>query len=130
VVGKVDNAAEKALVETTAWPSTVLFFTSRAAAQNYVNASGGAVSPALQKVASAGQGALNTGTNAITGTAALIGKAGRFLDDLTSSAFWIRIAEVVAGLVLLAIGVNHLFASRPLSAVAGAAGKVAPLAMA
>ena len=66
VVGKVGNSVAKSLVEATAWPNRVYFFTSQQAAQNCVNASGGAVSPALQSIASAGQ----TATNAATGIVA------------------------------------------------------------
>ena len=62
VVGKVDNATAKALVEATAFPSRVYFFTSQTAAQNCINASGGAVSPPLQKIASAGQSVTNAAT--------------------------------------------------------------------
>jgi hypothetical protein len=54
----------------------------------------------------------------------------RFLSMLTSGNLWIRVGEVVAGLILLGIGVNALFRGKPMAAVTGAAGKVAPLAMA
>lgn len=74
--------------------------------------------------------AYKTLTAPITTVTALIGKAGKFLDDLTSGAFWIRFAEVAAGLVLAAIGINALFKNSPLSAVTKTAAKVAPLALA
>jgi hypothetical protein len=54
----------------------------------------------------------------------------RFLSMLTSGNLWLRVGEVVAGLILLGIGVNALFKGRPMSAVTGTAGKLAPLAMA
>jgi hypothetical protein len=54
----------------------------------------------------------------------------RFLSMLTSPNLWLRIGEVVAGLILLGIGVNALFKGKPMSAVTGTAGKLAPLAMA
>lgn len=54
----------------------------------------------------------------------------RFLSMLTNPNFWLRAGEVAAGLILLGIGVNALFKGRPMSAVTGAAGKLAPLALA
>ena len=83
-----------------------------------------------QAAATGAAKAIQTLTSPITSVTALIGKVGKFLDDLTSGAFWMRIAEVVAGLVLLGIGANHLFKSKPLSAVTRTAGKLAPLALA
>lgn len=49
---------------------------------------------------------------------------------LTSPNLWLRVGEVAAGLVLLAIGVSALFHRRPMSAVTNIAGKAAPLALA
>jgi hypothetical protein len=60
----------------------------------------------------------------ISGAGAIIGKAGRFLDDLTSGPFWIRAGEILAGLILLAIGVNALFKGKPMNVITGAAGTV------
>lgn len=94
VVGKVTNALAKALVEATAFPSKVLFFTSQAAAQNYINSHGGAVSKPLQQLATAGQNA----TNAATGT----------LAGFLTSSWPLRIAEIALGLVLVAVGVAKL----------------------
>jgi hypothetical protein len=54
----------------------------------------------------------------------------RFLSMLTSSNLWIRVGEVVAGLILLGIGVNALFKGAPMKTVTKTAGKVAPLALA
>lgn len=54
----------------------------------------------------------------------------KFLSMLTSGNLWMRVGEVLAGLILLGIGVNALFKGKPLSAVTGAAAKAAPLALA
>jgi hypothetical protein len=51
------------------------------------------------------------------------------LGALFQSAIWIRVAEVVAGLILLGIGLNAMLKGRPLSAVTGAAGAAGKLAM-
>jgi len=128
VVAEVGNAATKALAVTATWPDKLVFFTSQASADAWVASQGH--SPVTTPVQTAGAAVINDATGPISTTAGLIGKAGRFLDDLTSGAFWMRIAEVVAGLVLLAVGVDHLFKARPLAAVTRTAGKLAPLAMA
>lgn len=54
----------------------------------------------------------------------------RFLSMLTSANLWIRVGEVVAGLILLGIGANALFKGKPMATVTNIAGKAAPLAMA
>ena len=46
------------------------------------------------------------------------------LKPLFQSHIWLRVAEVVVGLVLLGIGLNALMKGKPLSAVTGAAGVV------
>jgi hypothetical protein len=106
VVGKVTNPLEKALVETTAFPSRVYFFTSQQAAQNCVNASGGAVSPPLQGVASGGQGATNTVTGAgVTGLDWLKFIAD-FFHRLTEPQTWVRVAEFAVGGMLIYVGIK------------------------
>lgn len=55
---------------------------------------------------------------------------GNFFSKLTQANTWIRAGEIVAGLILLGIGVNALFKGRPLDTVTKVAGKAAPLAMA
>jgi hypothetical protein len=54
----------------------------------------------------------------------------KFLSMLTSGNLWMRVGEVLAGLILLGIGVNALFKGKPLSTVTTVAGKAAPLALA
>lgn len=51
------------------------------------------------------------------------------LSALFQSQIWLRVVEVIAGLVLLGIGVNAMFKGKPLQVVTGAAGiagKVVP----
>jgi hypothetical protein len=54
----------------------------------------------------------------------------RFLSLITNKYFVPRLLEIVAGMILLGIGVNALFKGRPMDAVTTIAGKAAPLAMA
>lgn len=46
------------------------------------------------------------------------------LSGLTSGNFWLRVGEVLAGLILLGIGVNALFHGKPMQIVTNAAGAV------
>lgn len=50
-----------------------------------------------------------------------------FLSRLTSANLWMRIGEVVAGLILLGIGLNAMLHGQPLKVVTGAAGAVGKL---
>jgi hypothetical protein len=54
----------------------------------------------------------------------------KFLSMLTSGNLWMRVGEVIAGLILFGIGVNALFKGKPMSTVTGVAAKAAPLALA
>jgi hypothetical protein len=120
VVAEVIDAAEKTLAEASVYPDTLVFFTSKSAADNYVKSKGG--TPVTSPLAAAGgQAALNAGAAAVTA-------AANPLAALFQSSIWLRVAEAVAGLILLGIGLNAMLKGRPLSAVtsaAGAAGKVA-----
>lgn len=71
---------------------------------------------------------LNVGGTATPGniaSAAAASAAGSPLAPLFQSQIWLRVLEVVAGLVILAIGLNALFKGRPLQVVTGAAGLAA-----
>lgn len=103
VVGKVTNPLERTAVEVTAFPSKVYFFTSQQAAQNCINASGGAVSKPLQSVASAGQGVTNAATGTITAAGDVVGAITKWLGQ---PQIWLRGAEIVAGLMLLYLGLK------------------------
>lgn len=68
------------------------------------------------------------GTAVAKGAGALLGAVDavpKFLSMLTSGNLWLRVGEVIAGLILLGIGVNALFHGKPMGAVTGAAGHVA-----
>lgn len=52
-----------------------------------------------------------------------------FLSRLTSGNLWIRIGEVVAGLILLGIGLNAMLRNKPLQVVTSAAGVAGKAAM-
>lgn len=79
----------------------------------------------------------NATSQAATGTVAgldateqsLFGGILGFLSDLTSGAFWIRAGEVVAGLILLGIGLNAMLKGKPLQVVTSAAGVAGKAAM-
>ena len=61
----------------------------------------------------------------LTGLAAI----GDCFTKLGSANLWMRVGEVLAGLILLGIGVNALFHGQPLRAVtntAGAVGRIVP----
>jgi hypothetical protein len=100
-VGVVGNPLEQKLVEATAFPMRVDFFPTDAAALAYVKAHGGGAGnvPGLTQI----QGGLNTATGAITSTGNVISDLTHFL---TQPNIWLRAAEVVAGFLLLYIGLK------------------------
>jgi hypothetical protein len=51
------------------------------------------------------------------------------LKPLFQSAIWLRVGEVVVGLILLGIGLNALLKGKPMSIVTGAAGTVGKAAI-
>lgn len=83
------------------------WFSSHAAAQNYISSE------------SSGFGSGQV-PSPLSGLAAI----GDFFARLTQKNTWVRVGEVVIGLVLVAIGVNAMFKGAPLKAVTGAAGTV------
>jgi hypothetical protein len=69
-------------------------------------------------------GAVSNAANAAAGSV-----ANDALKPLFQAHIWLRVAEVVAGLVLIAIGLNSMLKGKPLSVVsstAGLASKVVP----
>jgi hypothetical protein len=119
IVGKVSNALNKAALIATSWPSTVYFFTSEAAAQNFANAHGGSAQEGpLKPVVSAAQNALNASTSALAKAANPL----EFLQALFTRANAIRLAEGVLGLMLILVSVAELGKGTAI----GAAVKKAP----
>ena len=55
----------------------------------------------------------------------VVGGISSVTDFLTSSSTWIRIGEVVAGILLVAIGVNAMLKGTPAGKAAGSAIKLA-----
>lgn len=58
-----------------------------------------------------------------------LGSVGDFLSRLSNSNTWVRLGEVVIGLILVAIGLNSMLKGKPLQIVTGAAGTVGKAAM-
>jgi hypothetical protein len=50
---------------------------------------------------------------------------GDFFGRLTEGNTWVRVGEVVAGLILLGIGLNAMFKGKPMNIITGATGKIA-----
>lgn len=65
----------------------------------------------------------------ITGAAGSANSVGDFLGRLTQANTWIRVGEVVVGLILLGIGLNAMLKGKPLQVITGAAGTVGKAAM-
>lgn len=79
--------------------------------------------------ATASNTAANPANDIRSATAPIAGIA-KVVSGLMSGNFWLRVGEVIAGLILLGIGVNALFKGKPLDAVtkvAGAVPKVVPV---
>jgi len=112
IIGEVGNALIKTTVETVAWPNKVLFFTTKQAAQDYINSHGGAASAPLQAVASAAQAPLNTATGVVESAT---GGVGDFLAFPEKALGWIsnrsnivRVVKVVVGSLMILTGINML----------------------
>lgn len=125
-------AADRAITPNQAVAAWV---TGSTLAQN-LGATAGALGQIPQAAAT---GANNAYTGLNTATGGAVAAAGtawdaataipRFLSMLTSANLWLRVGEVIAGLILFGIGVNALFKGKPLATVTNIAGKAAPLAM-
>lgn len=96
-----------------------------------VSSAAGGTGTAVNQIGSgAAKGLENASRNPLTAAWSAATAVPRFLSMLTSSNLWIRVGEVLAGLILLGIGVNALFHGKPMAAVTGVAAKAAPLALA
>lgn len=104
---KVVTATDEAQKEQEIQQGYLVWFSSQSAAQNYISSE------------SSGYGSGQV-PSPLSGVAAI----GDFFSRLTQKNTWVRVGEVVIGLVLLGIGVNALFKGAPLKAVTGAAGTV------
>jgi hypothetical protein len=103
--GKILSASESTMgQQLVKWQGP---FATEAQAQAAQNPQQQSVNPVNDAVNAA------ENSSVISTAAGLIGKTGKFIDDLTSAAFWERIAEAVIGLLLLSIGVAHLTHSLP-----------------
>jgi len=65
----------------------------------------------------------------IPGAATAASSVGDFLSRLSQANTWIRVGEVVAGLILLGIGLNAMLKGKPFQIVTGTAGRVGKVAM-
>lgn len=100
-VTKVTNPIAKTLMESVSFPSKVDFFTSEAAAQNWVDSNGG------QTYIPGTQGPLNAANNLLNNATSVPDYLG-FLKGLTARQLWVRVAEGVLGLALLLVAVAEL----------------------
>lgn len=73
----------------------------------------------------------NSPGSAIGGAADAAGLGGisGFLSRLASANTWVRVGEVVIGLILLGIGLNAMLKGKPMQVVTGAAGTVGKAAI-
>ena len=104
VVSKVTSAAAKAVAETVSWPATVIFFTSQSAADAYAQSHGGGTDVSKSPLT----GAANATASAAPSIPGL-SQLSDFFNHLGQANTWIRVAEVVIGAALIAVGVAHLF---------------------
>lgn len=124
VGGPVDNAILQKAIEAEYFPTSLIWFPTKAASQTWAKAKGGGNSAGVP-----GTGALNnaanTTTNAVSSLSAFQQAITNFLQDFTQENTWLRIGEGVIGIVLIAAGVSHL---TGLSKVAATAAKAAVVA--
>lgn len=104
VVAEVVDAEEKAVAEAATFPDKLVFFTSKAAADNYVASQG--ETPATSLVPPSAITALNAGSEA-AGAGVTVAD---FLGRLTSKNFVPRLVEIVVGGVLLIVAVKAMAA--------------------
>lgn len=79
----------------------------------------GEVSSPVTAAGAKGVGAVESATSAVPD----------FLSRLTSANLWIRVGEVVVGLILVGIGLNAMLKGKPLQIVTSAAGVAGKAAM-
>jgi hypothetical protein len=94
-VAMVHNALEARLAETVAFPSKVYFFVSLQAAQKFANAHGGSASvPGIDQALNAANG--------------IFGGATDVLGGFNIGNWFLRIGEILLGLVLVGVGVARI----------------------
>lgn len=94
VVDIVPNGHAAFLVKLAAWPTKLIFFTSRKAADDYAKAQGGGVD-----ITGTGLGQ-TLGTVASAGGAG-IGTIGQLIDFIRQPNLWTRVVEIGAGMILV-----------------------------
>jgi hypothetical protein len=88
-----------------------------------------ASNPDLSVTGTTTSGAATNFSGLVPGLGGLIKDAGTFFSDLTSANFWLRLGEVVLGLILIAVGVAELTHAVPVAThIAKAVGSTAALA--
>lgn len=100
-VSKVSSATTKTIAETVSWPAKLVFFTSEAAADSYMNSQGGGGDISRSGVVNA----VNKTTDT-TKTAASDLINWPQLTNLRD--LMVRVAKVVGGLILVMAGLNML----------------------
>ena len=94
-VAMVHNAVEKGLAESVAFPSKVYFFTNLKSAQNFANSHGGSASvPGVNQALNAANAGIGAATDAIGG--------------FNLQSWFIRIGEILLGIVLVGVGVARI----------------------
>lgn len=100
-------------------------YTTQAAALAYAN------NPATSATGTTTSGAATNFSGLVPNLGGLIKDAGAFFSDLTSANFWLRLSEVVLGLILIAVGVAELTHAVPVAThIAKTVGSTAALAAA
>ena len=84
-------------------------YTTQAAALAYAS------NPTTSPTGTTTSGAATNFSGLVPNLGGLIAKAGTFFDDLTSKNFWLRVGEVVLGLILIAVGVAKLTHAIPIA---------------
>jgi hypothetical protein len=106
-VNKVDNATMKATVEAISFPSRVLFFTSQATAQECANSHGGSKTlPGTGGALNQANNALNAATGAVQCAGGIV--VGKFNVCVDLEHWFIRIGEILLGLVLVGVGIARI----------------------
>ena len=94
-VAMVHNATEKALAESVAFPARVYFFVSLKSAQTFANSHGGSASvPGVNQALNVANGAIGAATDVIGG--------------FNLGSWFLRIGEILLGIVLVGVGVARI----------------------
>jgi hypothetical protein len=74
-----------------------------------------ASNPATSPTGTTTSGAATNFSGLVPNLGGLISKASGFFDDLTNAHFWVRVGQVVLGLILIAVGVAELTHAVPIA---------------